>query len=98
MFKKKKKKGSNIGSCPQVPVTFCNIVNENDYCRMRKVPCSIELQVFPLKNISLYILYENIFCIIIIVPQSIFMKFSALKAEMNTIFVFRMYNIVFTFP
>ena len=42
----KKKKGSNIGSCPQVPVTFCNIVNENDYCRMRKVPCSIELQVF----------------------------------------------------
>jgi hypothetical protein len=79
-------------------VTFCNIVDDNDFCRRRKVPCSIELQVFPLKNISLYILYENIFFIIIIIFQSIFMKFSALKAEMNTIFVFRIYNIVSTFP
>ena len=41
--------------------TFCNIVYDNDFCRRRKVPCSIELQVFPLKNISLYILYESIF-------------------------------------
>ena len=70
--------------------TFCNMVGDNDLCRWRKEPCSHELQVFPLKNISLYILYESIFFIIIIIPQSIFMKFWAIKAEMNTLLFFRM--------
>jgi len=27
--------------------TFCNMVDDNDFCRSRKVPCSNELQVFP---------------------------------------------------
>jgi hypothetical protein len=39
--------------------TFCNIVDDNDFCRRRKVPCSHELQVFPLKNISLYFFYNH---------------------------------------
>ena len=41
--------------------TSCNMVDDNDFSCRRKVPCSHELQIFPLKNISLYILYESIF-------------------------------------
>ena len=37
------------------------------------------------------------FCIIIIISQSIFKKFSALKGETNTIFVFRMMYLYYYF-
>ena len=76
-------------SIAYVLFTFCNIVYDNIFCRRRKVPCSIELQVFPLK-IFPCIFYMKAFFIIIIISQSIFMKFAALRAETNTILAFRM--------
>ena len=64
--------------------TFCNIVDDNDFCRRRKYHAVTSYKYFRSK------MFPCIYFIIIIISQSIFMKFSAFKSRNEYNFVFRM--------